>query len=134
MSFTIRNFKSSDFPMISSWWKESDEIPPSLSMLPEESTLILEIDNKPAFCLSIYFTNCKEYSYLGNFVSDRSIKGPVRKEASQKLMNTVLAYAQNLGYKNVICMTHETKLQKRYQEMGFSPTISNVQTFVRKVI
>lgn len=133
MNYTIRNFKESDFPMISSWWKEAGELSPSLSMLPEATTFVLELDKKPAFCLSIYFTNCKEYSYLGNFVSDISIKSPFRKQASQKLMDSVLDFARNLGYKNVICMSHETKLQKRYREMGFMPTISNVETFVKKV-
>lgn len=133
MEFKIRNFTSSDFPMISSWWKEANELGPNLSMLPEESTLILELDNKPSYCLSIYFTNCKEYAYLGNFISSGSVEKKFKKEASQKLMDSIINYAKNLGYKNVLCMTHEPKLQNRYKEMGFTPTISNVQTFVKRI-
>lgn len=130
--YTIRSFKQEDYPMIKHWWELANQPPPSLSMLPESSTLILEIENKPAFCLSVYLTNCSEYAYLGNFISDRSIQGPQRKEGSQILMNAILSFANALGYKQVICMTAEPKLQQRYKDMGFQPTISNLQAFVKR--
>lgn len=133
MEYNIRNYSHKDFPLITSWWKEAEEpYPPTSSMLPEESTFILELDSKPVFCLSVYLTNCKEYAYLGNFISDTKLKSPYKKLASQKLMDVVLNFAGDLGYKQVICMSAVSKLQKRYQEMGFIPTISNVQTFVKR--
>jgi len=132
MNYKIRAYTSSDFPVVESWWKDANEIPPSITMLPESSTFILELDNIPTFCLSVYLTNCKEYAYLGNFVSNKKIKNKFRKQASQKLMDYTLCFAGELGYKQVICMSHVDKLKNRYNEMGFHTTLTNVQTFVRK--
>lgn len=129
--FTIRQYKKEDFKMIESWW--DNKYPPTIEMLPESSTLILEIDKVPAYCLSVYLTNCKQYAYLGNFISNNKLKIENRKEASQVLMDSVCGFARELGYKNILCMTNVSKLKERYKEMGFTPTISDVQTFVKRI-
>lgn len=131
--FNIRPYKNSDYEAICSWWKAADELPPTLDMLPLETTFIMEIDGQAALCLAVYFTNTKELCYLSSFCGNPEFKGEKRKEAAQKLMDAVCGFAGAFGYKNVLCFAYKDKVKKRYEEMGFTPTLSNMTGFCRKV-
>jgi hypothetical protein len=133
MKYSIRSFSKTDYPMIKEWWTSQNEIAPTLGMLPEESTLILELDDKPSLCLTVYLTNCKEVAYLENFVGNPLIKSKERKQASQFIVDSGINFAKTLGYKRILCFTNVDKLKNRYKELGMSESLTNLCSFVKEV-
>ena len=128
---TIRNYKKSDFAMISGWWKKANEIGPLETMLPPESSFVAEIDNVPSLCVSLYLTNITEFCYAENFIGNPEMKGTLRREASHVLAKHVEGFAKNRGYKRLLCMAHKGPVKHRYEELGYSRTLDDVTTFCR---
>lgn len=126
----IRHYTEKDFPMIENWWKANNEVAPSISMLPMDTTFIMEMNGQPASCLCIFLTNCKEYSYLGNFISNPELKGPERHEANKEFLKFIKTFAGAAGYKRVLAFAKEEKLKTHYQNIGMRNTMKNLDSFV----
>lgn len=126
-----RHYKPSDFKTISSWWTQRNEPGPNEGMLPSETTLIVEYKGIPAVCLSIYFTNSKEISYLENVCTNPNIKKEIRQTLLELLTKFAFGFAKDHGYKRMIVLSYKDKVKKRYEQIGFTKTIDNVSTYVR---
>lgn len=126
----IRMYKNSDYEILYTWWLKANEPAPLPGMLPENSTFILEENNKPLASICIYFTNTKEIAYLENLVKDPEFKN---KQAIQQLVEFSENFAKELGYKRLICLTRKEKLKNRYQELGYQKTLDNLSSFVKEI-
>lgn len=131
--YNIRNYELSDYPMVHSWWTTHKEQAPMEDQIPEDTSFILEDGTTPIYCLSFIATNTPILSYLENFVVNPNFPKEKRKEASQTIVNCVLSYAKALGYKHVLCFASNNKLKQRYKELGMTPTLDNVQAFVKVI-
>lgn len=127
----IRLFKKDDYELIRSWWIKANEFPPYQEMLPEESTFILEIDNQPKMCLTVYLTNCKFFAYLENFIKDPEFKNS--KNEVNQLLEHAEKFAKDKGYKVLFCLAYKDKLKKRYEELGYKNTLNNLSSFVKEL-
>ncbi len=108
--------------MISSWIDEK----PSRDLLKGSSTFVLENDSGIAlFCLTIYFTNCKEIAFIENFAGNPEMKEE-RKNYSQLLFTYLEKLARDMGYKSVVCFSGVDKLTKKYEEFGYTKIMSNL--------
>src|SRR5277367_2165146 len=96
----IRPFKKNEFEMILSCWNYAKEIPPTIEMLPEDSTFILEINNEPKMCVSVYLTNTNYVAYVENFVKAPGLKN---NKYSEKLGEYIENFAKQKGYKLLMC-------------------------------
>lgn len=112
----IRNFKNEDYDIVNSWWKKVGEIGPTIDYLPEESSFILEIDNNPCLCISVYLTNTPS-AYFENLIADPEFKD--RKYAAEILLKHAFNFAKNKGYKYALGFTNYEKLATRHLEMGW---------------
>ncbi len=124
---------SRHFTIVTSWWAAANEVGPTEDMLPPDSTFIAEIAGEPALCVTIYLTNTRSLAYVENFAGNPALKGGERRLAARLLSDYIANFARSLGYKNLICLAHREPLVRRYQELGFKPTITNVTAFVRSL-
>lgn len=134
MNIEIRNFKRSEFETVVSWWNKANEQPPVIGMMPEDTTFIAEINGRPSLCVTLYLTNSKEICYVENFVGNPDVNKNKRKEAAKILSDYIAVFAGQLGYKRMMCMCYKEPLVKRYQELGYTPTLNGVTTFIRPTL
>jgi hypothetical protein len=125
----IRAYKEADYPMIRQWWESQGELAPTPSMLPLDSTWIVELYGIPALCVSLILTNTS-FCYVENFVGNPEVKGKMRFEASHWLNQYIAKVARARGYSSMLCMAHKDPLRKRYRELGYRETLNGVSTFV----
>lgn len=133
MNYSIRPYHASEFEMLKSWWTLAKEVCPEKECLPEESTLILELDGVPALAITVYLTNCKRVAYLENFIGNPEMKGDSRKQASQLIVDAACNFAKNLGYTRILCLSLKDKLNERYVELGMKPTQGPLNGFIREL-
>lgn len=131
--FNVRNFKKQDFEMVKKWWKDQNEFPPTLEMLPEESTFICEYEKFPMVAITLYLTNSKEFCMLDNFIGNPEIPKGLRKDASALIIDYAEKFAKELGYKSIFCMALHDKLSKYYQSFGYQQRLTNVSTFNKEL-
>lgn len=129
----IRNYRESDFQSIARWWDAADETAPIPTMLPTDSTFVLEIDSIPVLCITVYTTNSNEVAFLENFVGNPTFKGPKRRDAAQILVSYACDWAKERGINRVICFAYKEPLVKRYQELGMRKTMTNITSFVKEL-
>ena len=127
----IRNYRESDFEVISSWWKDANEIGPTKDLLPLESTFVLEINNEPKACITVYLTNCHTIAYLENFIKDPKLENS--RELTKELVKYAEDFTHNLGYKILICFAFRDKLKNRYKELGYKNSLDNLSSFVKEL-
>lgn len=127
----IRLFNKNDYETIKMWWYKAHEIPPTLEMLPEDSTFILELDNKPQVSLTVYLTNSKHLAYLENFVKDPELKDS--KQYTELLVKHVEMFTKEQGYKVLACLAYKDKLKKRYEDLGYINTLNNLSSFIKEL-
>lgn len=132
--FNVRNFNKSDFEMIQTWWKTQNEFPPTLEMLPFESTFICELDKTPMVAITVYLTNSKEFCMLDNFIGNPEQRGNLRNEASRVIISHSEQFAKDLGYKSMMCMSLKDKLSEYYQSFGYIKRLNNVSTFNKELV
>lgn len=130
MTTNIRHYIPQDYPMLKEWWVAHKEMPSPISYLPPESTFILEINGVPTSCITLFFTNCTEISYLGNFISNPNTKGPDRHEGNKQLLKGVTEFAKACGFKRVLAFAKEDKLKEHYPTLGMRKTCENLDSFV----
>lgn len=128
----VRPYTDRDFEMLCSWWKASGTVGIKPSMLPP-TTYVLEYKGRPVFAHSLVCTNVKEYAYLENFVSDPSYKSPNRHELSLTMVQFMERLAKNLGYKRLLSLAPNSKLQSRYQDIGWTTTLTGVSTVMKEL-
>lgn len=119
----IRNYTNTDFETISSWFKELNEIAPQKEQLPEESSFIIEVDNKAAALVSIFLTNVN-ICYMENLIANPGINN--KKDVVQYLMNHAFSYAKSKGYKYSVGFTQHEKLAQRHINIGWDHKVNNV--------
>lgn len=115
----IRPYTHSDFEMIKSWSNEG----PEKEQLPLESSFILEKNNVPVVCISVFFTNTN-ICYMENMIANPEIKD--RKDATKAIMEHAWKFAKDKGYKYAIGFTKYAKLAERHVQMGWQKKFSNI--------
>ena len=129
----IRNYTDKDYSLVKSWWDSFEEPAPNEDMLPTESTFIYEVKGIPALCVTLYFTNTKQFCMIDNFVRNPSFDDKNRRHAIKELLAYITNVAKDNGYKSVMCMGYRPCTIKLYKELGFTQTMSGVSTFIREV-
>lgn len=132
--FTIRNFKGNDLEMIQSWWKAQDEFPPTMEMLPPESTFICEVDDMPLVAITVYLTNSLEFCMLDNFIGNPEYSNNLRREASTFIVKYAEEFAKDMGYKSIMCLALKDKLKEYYQTFGYTLRFENASTFNKELV
>jgi len=127
----IRLFNKNDFEMIKMWWNDAQEMPPTIEMLPEESTFILEVNNEPQVCITVYLTNTNYVAYLENFIKNPNLKDS--KEYTKKIVEHAENFAKQKGFKILVCLSYKEKLKQRYQDLGYINTLNNLSGFAKEV-
>lgn len=128
---SVRPYRDEDFQMIDSWWAASGTMGPLPGMMPGESSFIAEIDGTPALAVTVYLTNTPEVAYAENFIANPEVSGGLL--AGRAFSDYVAAFAKSRGYKRLLCMTEKRTLVRRYQQLGYYPTLSGVTTLVRNL-
>lgn len=130
--FRIRRYSySRDWKTILGWWRDSGEVPPLPQMMPEESSFVAEVDGQLALAVTVYLTNTHEVAYVENFIWSQSLRGRTRRAGARTLCEHISRYARERGYLRLVCMSEKASLQHWYQDLGFTPTVRGVTTFVR---
>lgn len=133
IELSVRPYLNSDWEMISRWWVESGEVgPPLKAMMPLESSFIAELDGVPAVAVALYLTN-SIVVYAENFIGNPHLKGDNRCMSSSYLADYVAEHCKSLGYRCIFCLTEKPALVKKYEALGFKPTLRGVTTLVRSL-
>jgi len=127
----IRAYSVEDYKNISGWWKFYDETPPSRLMMPEDSSWILEDDDGPLLCVTVYLTNSKELAWVDNLIGRPKADKSLRREATMELLKYIGNVSRELGYEKLFCFSEKPELKRYYMDIGFIPTMDNVTTFVK---
>lgn len=126
----IRLYKESDWSTIKNWWIIANEIPPLKESMTNDSTFVLEKDNDLLASITVYLTNSKEMAYLENLVRNPEFKN---KEAIKNLVNHAERFTKENGYKRLICFSYKSSLKKRYENLGYLNTLSDLSSFVKEL-
>ena len=127
----IRLFNKNDFETIKIWWNKANEIPPTLEMLPEESTFILELNDEPQICITVYLTNTNYLAYLEALVRNPELKN--HQYYTKLLIQHVENFVKEKNYKILICLSDKDKLKARYMELGYINTLNNLSSFAKEL-
>jgi hypothetical protein len=128
---SIRRYvATNDYPIISSWYRDEA---PSKEALPEDSTFIFELNDIPALSVTLYLTNCKEICMVEHFIGNPDLSGSDRRQATIALNNFISDFAKALGYKNLVAMTANVKLQNYYQGLGYKKVSGDLPVLKREI-
>lgn len=132
--FTIRQYTEEDFPLLNSWWMDWEKTPAWKELLPEESTFIVEYENKPiaSACLYLIF-GVQNAAMVEHLISDKHSDPVVREEAVDLLVSYMEQVAMQCGYKSLVCFGYNEKVKDRYKELGYQETLQNVSTFSKRL-
>lgn len=134
MEYSVRLYKDSDYAEVKRWYAQTEEGIPAPDLFPHESTLILEADGSPVFCLIVYLTNSKKLCYFEGWVGNPDFRGEKRDEASHRLVDAACAFAKSLGYQNALTFSYRDKVKERIGDFGFIRTLDNLSAFVKELI
>lgn len=126
----IRLYKNEDYEMIKSWWIEANEPFPPKELMTEDSTFILEINNKPLMSVMLLLTN-SSLAWLTSFIKDPKFKDS--KEASKFITNYAENFAKEKGYKTILMFSYTDNLKQRYQNLGYIKSADNISSFVKRI-
>lgn len=127
---TIRPYTADDYPLISSWWIAHKEVAPLPSMLPLESTWILETDEGvPHYTVSLILTNTSEYCYVENFCRNPCLAP--NNSAPANLLEYIEKFAKLHGHKRLFCLAHTEPTKRRYEALGFTKVLEGLASFCR---
>ena len=133
MLSNIKPYKNSDYPEVASWlFLSYKQIAPP-SILLEEGTFILELDNVPALSLTVLLTQTKDMSYIFNFIKNPKFKNNNLEEYGQQLWNHCFDYAKSKGYKQIICFSENEKLTEKYQRFGMKKNLEHLTSFIKEL-
>lgn len=128
---SIRPYQPSDLPVISAWWRAQEIGELTSDMVPPETTWILELGAQPALVVSLLVMNIPAMAMVENFIGNPELKGPTRALATKYLLQYIESHARSLGIKHLFCLSNHSKLKQKYMELGFSPTLDDVTTFIK---
>lgn len=131
MNHIIRNYISSDYSEIASWWEKSGHVAPIKGFMSPEVTYVLELDNIPALSLSMLLTNSKEAAYMEAFIKNPKFNN--LHEYGFLLWDHCFKEAKKAGYKRVICASNIPKLFSKYEDFGMKKVSENYTGFVREL-
>lgn len=130
--FTVRPYNKKDFPAISRWWSEAQEIGPTEAMMPEESSFIVESEfNELIAAVTVYMTNTTQFAMVDNLVGNPTFHGKYRKDAISFLQSYIEKWCVDHKYRGILCMAYRPSLVKRYEELGYIQTLSEVTTMLK---
>jgi N-acetylglutamate synthase-like GNAT family acetyltransferase len=124
----IRPYKNEDYEKVGSWWAVTTGEIISPSLYSKDWSYVVEKDNKPVACVSLFLTNCPEVSYFNALVGDPS--SDYRAEAVEVLLNELEDEARVLGFKNVVLFAENDKMVNYYEAKNFKKI--KVLTYLRK--
>lgn len=130
---TIRAYRNSDFDLISSWWDQHGEIGPIPGCMVEDGTFVLELDKQPVMSLTVYLTQSKAISYFEGYVSKPGLSKDIRNKAGNLIFNHAFQYAKSHGYQYMVGYCGKTRLTSRYQQLGFTPSISHLTSLFKEI-
>lgn len=123
----VRPYFKEDYEVIGAWLKIPEYT------LPLDSTFVAEYDGKPAVMLTVYFTNDPTFALLENFIGDPDLDKSIRRPLSAELAEHVERVAKSRGVTRLVCLAPHEKLTKRYQELGYSVVLQNINALVRDI-
>lgn len=133
MNFNIKPYKNSDFEQIVSWWNFYKECPPIEGMMIEDGTFILELNNTPAICVTVFLTQSKEICYFEGLIKNPMFKDNNLNEYVKLLVDHCSDYCKNKGYKRVVAFSSNSKLTNKYESFGFNRTLQNLTGLMREL-
>lgn len=126
----IRAYQDSDFEMICRWWASRGEIGPMPGMLIENGTFVLELSDKAVMSLTCYIT-LSSIAYIEGFIADPELPKEIRRELGHKLWDHCIKYAEENKAKHLLTYSGKDGLTKRYEQFGFTKSISNLTVLYR---
>ena len=130
MSYSIRLYTPTDYPMILSWWLAQKEPGPTQDMLPQ-TTVIVEDAGIPILCHSLILTNVKAFAYVAFLIGNPSVKG--KQKAVEFLMEYWKVVARERGYNRLLTFPHKEKVKALYESYGFKKTIGDITGYALEV-
>ncbi len=131
--YSIREYSKHDYPLLADWWKlRQKEHTPSMDMMPEGTSYIIEYDSIPIASMCWISTNCKAVAYCANFISDPNAEKEIRKKAVKLLFDYIVMEASSKGYLNLLAFSHTDKVGMRFGELGMKPTMF-VTSYVKEL-
>lgn len=131
MNHLIRSYKNSEYEMVCSWWKEFTNQEPLSGMLIENGTFILELNDMPALCITVFLTQSKDMAYIANFIKNPIFFQNNLEDYGKKLWNHCFNWAYEQGYSRVLCFSDNPKLSVKYEKFGMKPTLTNLTGFLK---
>src|SRR3990167_932064 len=126
---TFRLAETSDFEIIREWYAKrgmvmDDDFNPA-DFLPVDSTFIMEIDGRPAYCVPIFLTNANRV-YLDDLISDPDLTKEKRQGALAEFQKFVEKWVADKGFDLIYGeVEHGTKLFDLYKSLGYITVKSN---------
>lgn len=121
----IREMRPDEMLMLKSWWAGHQLPEPTEAMFPLRTTFVLETEGEPVLSAAIVETNMPYMCLVENYVSKPNVK--VSEELGELLLTFLRIRAKMLGYQNLVCLSTEPQLTKRYQEMGFKSMAKGIE-------
>ena len=119
----IVGYQKKWFPLFADWWEKAKETVPLPEMLPEDTTFVAVLNERPVAVITLYTTNCKYFAMLEGLVADPIAGKSVRREAVEALVQAAVNFAKHHGYRHLYCLSKHPKLTARYEELGFPKTL-----------
>lgn len=127
----IRLIRKEEKEMIVRWWSSNDANATE-EMIPDE-TYVMESDGTPWVAIGLVGLIGTDVAWTMGLISNPFFKKDGRKEAVNELWKSVMHIAKSKGYKNVMCVAPNKKLEKRYEELGFNPDIKNATIMIKNL-
>jgi hypothetical protein len=131
MTQEINKFEFKDYELTKSWWDHYKEQAPEYNTMPDTSYIMYNGD-EPILSVSLYLTN-GSIAWIDNYIGNPKLKGSIRKECGSILLKHLNDVAKKNAKDRLFCMSMNEKTSKRYIELGFTKTASNISTFIRGV-
>lgn len=132
MNITIKEYCINNYQEIKSWWEQAKEIAPDTKMMPETSYMMY-YNEQPILSVSLFLTN-GPIAWVDNYIGNPEFKGEVRKQCGKLLLSHLEEVAKLNGKDRLFCMSMNDKTSKRYTELGFNKTCSNISTFIKELV
>lgn len=132
MIISYRSYTPLDFASIQEWFQYHGMNGFTPDFVPR-TTYIATYGSRPIASLSLITTNVTEYAHLENLVADPHISAELRRKAVAGLVNYIESQAKSMGYKKLMCLAPNDKLEKRYSELGYSIGLKGLTSMVKEI-
>ncbi len=121
--------KEKHYEKIYSWWKDHEQPPLAVDLLPNTGILVDGI-----VALFLYQTDSK-VAFMENLISDKNSNKEHRRKAIDVALSEIIKIAKEKDFKYII--SYPTKNSKRlenlHNEWGFTLSDENTRTAVRRL-